>query len=86
VNGIPRWILAVQDATPTELRLLPKVRDRLRLVKEFRHKSKRKSTLEIAHYPTKFNVETIPFVPFLVVLATRLRAHRLAQASHYSKQ
>jgi len=67
VNGVPRWILAVQDATPTELRLLPKVRDRLRLVKEFRLKSKRKSTLEIADYPTKFNVETIPFVPFLVV-------------------
>jgi hypothetical protein len=67
INGIPRWILAVQNATPTELRSLVRVRDRLRLVKEFRQKSKRKSTLKIADYATKFNVETIPLVPFLVV-------------------
>lgn len=36
-------------------------------MKEFRYKSKRKSTLKIADFPTKFNVETIPSVPFLVV-------------------
>jgi hypothetical protein len=67
VNGIPRWILTVQNATPTELRSLPKVRDRLRLVRGFRQKSKRKSTLKIADYASKFNVETIPFALFLVV-------------------
>lgn len=67
LNGIPRWILAVQNATPSELRSLNGIRDRLRLVREFRRKSKRISTLKIADYPSKFNVETIPIVPFLVV-------------------
>jgi hypothetical protein len=67
LNGIPRWILAVQNATPQELRSLSKVRERLRLVTEIRLESHRKSTLKIADYPTRFNVETIPAVPFLAV-------------------
>ncbi|MCC6947001.1 MAG: class I SAM-dependent DNA methyltransferase [Bradyrhizobiaceae bacterium] len=67
VNGIGRWILALQEATPQELRAMPHVAERLRLVREFRRKSKRKSTLKIADFPAKFNVETIPDRPFLAV-------------------
>ena len=36
-------------------------------VREFRSCSMRKSTLEIADYPTKYNVEVIPTTPFLVI-------------------
>ena len=39
----------------------------MRTVREYRHKSKRKSTLEIADYPERYNVCVIPDRPFLVI-------------------
>ena len=67
LQGGKRWILALQEASPTELKYLPHVRERVAAVRRFRAKSKRKSTLAIADYPTKYNVEVIPTAPFLVV-------------------
>ena len=67
INGGERWILALQNVEPDQLRAMPLVRDRLRLVKEFRLKSERASTLAIADQPTRFNVEVIPTSAFLVI-------------------
>lgn len=67
LNGGDRWILALQKATPAELKELPKTVERMRAVKAFRAKSKRKSTLAIASYPERYNVEVLPTSPFLVV-------------------
>ena len=46
---------------------MPKVIERMRAVRMFRAKSKRKSTLKIADYPAQYNVEVIPTTPFLVI-------------------
>ena len=43
------------------------VLERMKKVKAFRAKSKRKSTLAIANYPDKYNVEVIPDRPFLCI-------------------
>jgi hypothetical protein len=67
INGGDRWILALQNASPMDLARLPKTRERMRRVREFRSASKRRSTLAIADYPTKFNVEVLPDTPFLVL-------------------
>ena len=67
LQGNERWILALQDASPVTLKKLPLVRERMASVREYRLKSKRKSTLSIANTPTKYNVEVIPKVPFLVI-------------------
>ena len=67
IQGGKRWILALQDAGPTDLKAMPKVIDRMRAVKAFRAQSKRKSTLAIADYPARYNVEVIPTAPFLVI-------------------
>ena len=67
LQGGDRWILALQEASPTTLRSLPCVRERMAAVRRFRAKSKRKSTLAIADYPTRYNVEVIPIAPFLVI-------------------
>lgn len=67
LQGGQRWILALQGATPSELRAMPKVVDRMKAVKDYRAASKRKSTLAIKDYPQKFNLEVIPTEPFLVV-------------------
>ena len=67
LQGGERWILALQDANPADLRAMPKVVERMQAVRAFRAKSKRKSTLAIADYPTQYNVNVIPTTPFLVV-------------------
>ena len=67
LQGGERWILALQEASPTMLKSLPRVRERMAAVRGFRAKSKRKSTLAIADYPTRYNVEVIPAAPFLVI-------------------
>ena len=67
LQGGERWILALQEASPTMLKALPRVRKRLAAVRSFRAKSMRKSTLAIADYPTRYNVEVIPAAPFLVI-------------------
>lgn len=67
LNGKSRWILALLDAAPSDLSKLPKVRERMKQVREFRAKSERASTLAIAPYPTRFNVEVIPKGTFLVL-------------------
>ena len=70
LQGGKRWILALQEASPMELRELPQVRKRMAAVRSFRAKSKRKSTLAIANYPTQYNVNVIPTAPFLVIPET----------------
>ena len=67
LQGGERWILALQKAGPADLKILPKVVERMRAVKAFRAKSKRKSTLKIADYPAQYNVEVIPTTPFLAI-------------------
>ena len=46
---------------------MPRVRERIARVREFRSRSKRKQTLMLADYPTRYNVEVIPTTPFLVI-------------------
>ena len=67
LQGGERWILSLHEVSPTTLKELPRVRERMNLVREFRSKSRRKSTLAIADYPTCYNVEVIPAASFLVV-------------------
>jgi hypothetical protein len=67
INGSQRWILSMKGISPAELRRMPAVVERMQKVKEFRNKSKRTSTLAIADYPDKYNVEVIPDRPFLCV-------------------
>ena len=67
IQGGERWILALQNASPADLKAMPRVVERMQAVKAFRAKSKRKSTLAIADYPTQYNVNVIPTAPFLVV-------------------
>lgn len=67
LQGKKRWILALQAASPAELKAMPLVLERLRYVRDFRLQSKRASTLQIADTPTLFNVTVLPQTPFLVL-------------------
>ena len=67
LQGGKRWILALQEVSPKVLKGLPRVRERMMAVRDYRSKSKRTSTLAIANFPTRYNVEVLPTAPFLVI-------------------
>jgi len=80
LQGRGRWILALQNASPTELRSLPAVVERLKAIREYRRGERppRKkadsepkptgiSARSLADRPTEFHVTVIPNAPFLAV-------------------
>ena len=67
LQGGERWILALRDAPPEALAPLPRVRERIKAVRESRLSSKRAVTRGLAQFPTEFAFTTIPDTPFLVI-------------------
>jgi hypothetical protein len=83
IQGRSRWILALQNASPTELRAMMAVMERLRAVKEYRKgerlpkKKENKAQAEVrppgisaralADSPSEFHVTVIPKSPFLAI-------------------
>lgn len=67
INGKERWILHTSDASPTLLRSLTHVVQRLNSVRSFRKNSPRRTTLAIADFPSRYGVTVIPTKPFLVI-------------------
>lgn len=49
-----RWCLWLKDANPSEINTLPKVKERIEKVREYRLKSNRESTRKLAEYPSLF--------------------------------
>src|SRR3546814_8042699 len=70
INGGERWILALQDAQPSEMRA-PDVKSILEKVRLFREESSRPVTRELAKVPSSFAFTTIPNAPFLVIPEVR---------------
>ena len=66
INGFYRWILYLADASPSDLRHLPEVRERVRRVREYRASSRRQSTVMMSAYPTRVGVDERLSKPFLV--------------------
>lgn len=67
LNGYERWCLWLGEASPNELRHLPKCLERIQAVKALRLASKSAPTRKLADTPTRFHVENIPTEPFLVI-------------------
>ncbi len=67
INGFYRWILYLREATPTELRHLPMVAEKIAEVREYRAASKRVSTQKMADYPTLVGVDERLNADYLVI-------------------
>ena len=67
INGFNRWILYLADSSPSDLRDLPRVRERIQRVSQYRASSRRASTVAMAAYPTKVGVDERLSAPFLVL-------------------
>jgi len=67
LNGYERWCLWLGDTPPGELRAMPEAMKRVQAVKAFRESSKSAPTQRLAATPTRFHVEFMPAVPFMVI-------------------
>lgn len=67
INGKIRYILALQSATPVQLRRLPRVVERLQRVRQSRLESSRLVTQTLADTPTQFAFTTLPERAFLAI-------------------
>ncbi|UYZ59549.1 class I SAM-dependent DNA methyltransferase [Hymenobacter latericus] len=67
LNNKHRWCLWLVDATPTDLKELPLVQKRIKLVKEFRESSTAPSTRKFALVPSLFRDTKQPTSTYLVI-------------------
>jgi len=67
INGKKRWILDLRNMSPTELREMPEVQQRIKAVSSFRRKSKKEATRKLANYPSQLEGKFFPESAFLVI-------------------
>jgi hypothetical protein len=67
IRGSSRWILALQKASPDEVARMPRVRERIKAVREYRASSKKVATQKLANFPQNYEGDVLPTRPFLVV-------------------
>lgn len=67
INGEKRWCLWLVDAKPNELRTMPKVMERVNLVREGRIRSSREATRRLAEFPTIFGEIRQPDSQYILI-------------------
>lgn len=67
INGMERWILLPWRATPSGLRAMPLVRNRIRAVRKYREGKGGKLAKALADRPAEFHVTLVPRGEFLIV-------------------
>lgn len=67
LNGGDRWILALHDVSPSELRAMPMVMERVKRVRETRLASSSRPTQRLGETPTLYHVNVIPTDAFMVI-------------------
>ena len=67
LQGGDRWILALHDADPEELKNLTHVQERISKVRNYRLASKSAPTVELAKKPRSYHVNVLPEEPFMVI-------------------
>ncbi|MXY66744.1 MAG: class I SAM-dependent DNA methyltransferase [Gammaproteobacteria bacterium] len=67
INGLKRWLLCVTGVSPSVLRSMPHVMDRIRSVRAFRENDGGNLAKSLASQPTAFHVTVLPSSDFLVI-------------------
>jgi hypothetical protein len=67
INGNMRWCLWLEDASPDDLRGMPKVMERVQQVKEFREKSTAAPTKKAAERPSEFFYVSQPKTDYIAI-------------------
>lgn len=67
LQGDRRWILTLHKASPSLLVKLPKIKERISAVRDYRKASRSEQTQKLAETPTLYHVNVLPESPFLVI-------------------
>ena len=67
INGLKRWLLCVTGVSPSLLRSMPHVMERIQRVRAYREKEGGKLARSLANQPTAFHVTVLPSSDFLVI-------------------
>lgn len=86
INNKNRWVLWLKDVNPNELRQMPEVYDRVKAVREFRLKSKKKKTRENADTPTEFAELRQPDSDFILLPRTTSENRKYVPLAFFSKE
>jgi hypothetical protein len=70
INNIERWFLIINRIPPVELIKMPKVLERLDMIKQYRLSSDSMQTKKLADTPAKFHFENMPTENYLVIPQT----------------
>ena len=62
-----RWIIALHDATPDQMRRMPRTMEKIASVRKFRMESNSAPTRKLADTPTMYHVNVVPQNSFLVI-------------------
>lgn len=85
INGVSRWCLWLKDASPTELRAMPEVLNRVNKVKEHRLSSPREATQRLANYPTLFGEDRQPESDYILIPSVSSERRRYIPIGFVSK-
>ncbi len=67
INRRPRYCLWLGDCSPNEIQSMPKCKERIQAVRDFRLASKSEGTRKLADRPTRFHVENMPKGTYIVI-------------------
>ena len=70
INNKPRFVLWLGDASPAEINSMPKCKERVLNVREYRLASTSAPTRKLADQPTRFHVENMPSGSSIIVPKT----------------
>jgi hypothetical protein len=86
INGIRRWCLWLKHASPTELRAMPEVLNRVNKVKTHRLESPRETTQRLANYPTLFGEDRQPESYYLLIPSASSERRRYVPISFMPRE
>ena len=85
LNGRNRWVLYLKDIDPSELKKMPKIRERIEAVKNYRLESTKLQTREMANFPTLFAEPRQPNSNFLLIPRTSSENRKYIPLGFYSE-
>lgn len=86
LNNKKRWCLWLKELDPSDLRSMPKVKERIQKVKEYREKSKRMATRKLAEQPYLFGEIRQPESDFVFIPLTTSENRKYIPFAFFSRE
>lgn len=86
INGKPRWCLWLKGISPSDLKSMPMVAEKVDFVRRTRSESTRESTRKLAAFPTLFGEDRQPNTDYVLIPLTSSENRRYIPIGLFSKE